>query len=89
MKAGHQLHFNYAEANAFLNKRWSSVVSEMNDTRVPKELRPKEHTRTTTVGGWGQSKLHLQPSINFLRELSDALQSQTKAQGGGKKAQQK
>lgn len=67
--------FNYAEANGFLNKRWSSTLNEMNDARIPKELRPKEHTRTATVGGWGKSKLHLQPSVNFLRELSECLQS--------------
>ena len=76
--------FNYAEANAFLNKRWTAVMSEMNDSRVPKDLRPKEHTRTATVGGWGKSKLHLQPSVNCLRDLSEAIQN-GKAKKAGRK----
>ena len=40
---------------------WAKTLEEMNDAKVPQELRPKEHTRATTVqGGWGHSKLHMQ-----------------------------
>ena len=43
----------------------------------------KEHVQSAPTGGnvWGQSKLHMQASINFLQELTTKLAASAKPGG--------
>ena len=43
----------------------------------------KEHVQSAPTGGnvWGQSKLHMQASINFLQELTTTLAASAKPGG--------
>lgn len=79
--------FNASEALRVFQQRWQTVCSELQDTSLSEDERPKmykaDKKSDASSSFWGQSKLPLQPSVSdFLSELQAALARSESSENG-------